>query len=377
MGINGTLNTMSVSDLLQFLATGRKTGTLKFGRSNVVKEIYFEDGTIVGANTNDPKEYLGQVLIHYGKVDENQLQMAMEVQRKSGGRLGDIMVAQGFLTAEAVLEILRIRTLDIIYDLFIWEDAQFEFYDNERLPADLIRIQVQPTNVIMEGIYRMDELARYRTLIPSDRAVLEPGDSKVPSSQSNTEVRQLLDFVARRMSVAEICYHMHSSAFQVYAQLYELVGSGRARVAGELPKGFDVPEELQDLPESASELLWLARRELKDEHTERALPIIHRVLQIEPKNEDAKELLNQAEQRFIQTVYRQLSPYSVPRIAMDAEKMVEQQLGPQEAFVLSRINGEWNIESILSICPFREADSLRMIKSLLDTGIIAFSDTAK
>ena len=31
MGIRGTLNTMSVSDLLQFLASGRKTGTLKLG----------------------------------------------------------------------------------------------------------------------------------------------------------------------------------------------------------------------------------------------------------------------------------------------------------------------------------------------------------
>jgi hypothetical protein len=40
--------------------------------------------------------------------------------------------------------------------------------------------------------------------------------------------------------------------------------------------------------------------------------------------------------------------------------------------MLSRINGEWDIASILSICPFREADSLRMIKTLLDKGLIAF-----
>jgi hypothetical protein len=40
--------------------------------------------------------------------------------------------------------------------------------------------------------------------------------------------------------------------------------------------------------------------------------------------------------------------------------------------VLSRINGEWDVQSILSICPFREADSLSMIKKLLDKGIIGF-----
>jgi len=37
---------------------------------------------------------------------------------------------------------------------------------------------------------------------------------------------------------------------------------------------------------------------------------------------------------------------------------------------LSRINGSWDIQSILSICPFREADCLRMIKRLIDRKVI-------
>ncbi len=86
MGIRGTLNTMSVSDLLQFLASGRKTGTLKLGLGDIVKHIYLEDGIIVGSSSNDPKEYLGQVLLHYGKIDETQLQTAMEIQRQMNGR---------------------------------------------------------------------------------------------------------------------------------------------------------------------------------------------------------------------------------------------------------------------------------------------------
>jgi hypothetical protein len=44
MGIRGTLNTMSVADVLQFLAAGRKTGTLKIGRGSIIKQIYLEDG---------------------------------------------------------------------------------------------------------------------------------------------------------------------------------------------------------------------------------------------------------------------------------------------------------------------------------------------
>src|SRR5262245_29721675 len=240
MAIQGTLTTMSVADLLQFLAAGRKTGTLKLSHHKVAKGIFFENGVIVGSSTNDPKEYLGQVLIHYGKLNEAQLQAAMEEQRRTkSGRLGRVLIKQGVLSETEVADVLKIRTLDIIYDLFIWKEAHFEFIVDDPLPPDFTRIDVEPTLVIMEGVYRADELTRYRTLIPSDRTIMELGSGWTSSLSVGREIRQLLYFVEKRMSVAEICYNMHASVFDVYAQLYDLVNKGLAVVAGELPDIHD------------------------------------------------------------------------------------------------------------------------------------------
>src|SRR6267142_517221 len=204
MGIHGTLNTMSVSDLLQFLAEGRKTGTLKFGRGDIVKQIYLEGGSIVGSNSNDPREYLGQVLLHYGKIEESQLQAAMEIQRQSGGKLGMILSSRGFVSQDDVAEVLRTRTLEIIYDLFIWDEAHFEFFDDEPPPKELIRIRVEVTSVIMDGIYRIDEWARYRTVIPSERTFFEliPGWTH-SLGNANPETRQVLFHVEKRLTAAE------------------------------------------------------------------------------------------------------------------------------------------------------------------------------
>ncbi|PWT82825.1 MAG: hypothetical protein C5B44_01510 [Acidobacteria bacterium] len=371
MAIQGTLTTMSVPDLLQFLAVGKKTGTLKFMHQKVVKGIFFENGVIVGSSTNDPKEYLGQVLMHYGKLEEAQLQAAMEAQRKAGkGRLGQILIKQGVLKESEIVDILKIRTLDIIYDLFIWKEAHFEFIVDESLPPDFTRVEVEPTLVIMEGIYRADELTRYRTLIPSDRTVLELGSGWTSSLSVGKEIRQILYFVEKRMSVAEICYNMHASAFDVYAQLYDLVNKGLAVVAGELPEIPDPISDMPNLPEASAELLLLARQELTRNDAERAMSIIHTVLRREPKNSAAQTLMLEAESKFMRQVYSKLSPTAVPRLLVRPEDLSQEALGPQEGFVLSRINGEWDIQSILSICPFREADSLRMIKSMLDNGII-------
>ena len=371
MAIQGTLKTMSLVDLLQFLAAGRKSGTLKFDHGKITKQVYFKNGMIVGSKSNDPREYLGQVLLHYGKVDELQLKIARELQRTtSGAKLGEVLVEQGFLSEEDVLSVLKTRTLDAIYDLFVWTDGDFEFYDDDPLPEDLLLIEVEPTNVIMEGIYRIDEFARYHTLVPSDRSVLELNAGWTSSLKLGKEFRQILFFVEKRMSVAEICYHMHASAFHVYGQLYTLISEGIARVTGELPE--DSPalvKEVEDLPESVQEMVWSAERKL-DQDPDAALQILQKALQQQPNNPEAQALLPVAEEKFIKRVYETggLSPKSVPQLR--AVDLTAEQIDPQEGFVLSRINGSWDIQSILSICPFREADCLRMIKKLMERGIV-------
>jgi hypothetical protein len=421
---------MSVSDLLQFLAVSRKTGLLKFSHQKVLKGIYFENGVVVGSSTNDPKEYLGQVLMHYGKIDEAQLQAAMEIQRSEVGgqrsekgdqrsegggqsgavqspkskvqgqtqdqisdsksqisnsrsqisnskskrprRLGQILVADGILSEEQVSQLLEVRTLDIIYDLFLWKEGQFEFGSDNPLPPDFTRVHVEANRVVMEGIHRADEMARFRTLIPSDRTLLELGAGWTSSLPAGKATRQLLYFLEKRMSVAEICYNMHSSAFEVYAQLFELVTDGVVHVVGELPEAPDPLSQMPDLPDAAADLLLLARNDLNNGEAEKALSIIHTVLGRDPKNPAAHTLLAEAEKKFIAAVYSEMSPSWVPKVLVQFEELANKEIGSQEGFMLSRINGEWDIQSILSICPFREADSLSLIKKLWDNGIIGF-----
>jgi hypothetical protein len=374
MAIQGTLKTMSLVDLLQFLAAGRKSGTLKFDCGKITKQVYFRNGMIVGSKSNDPREYLGQVLLHYGKVDDAQLKAAREVQRTSGAKLGEVLVEQGFLTEDEVLEILKTRTLDAIYDLFMWTEGDFEFYEEDPSADELLLIEVEPTNVIMEGIYRIDEFARYRTLVPSDRAILELSAGWTSSLKLGKEFRQILFFVEKRMSVAEICYHMHASAFHVYGQLFTLISEGVARVAGERPaETAPASVDIEDLPESVTEMVWSAERKL-DSDPEAALQIIQAALQQEPNNPEAQTLLPVAEEKFVKHVYATsgLTPRSVPQLRISPAELTTLEIDPQEGFMLSRINGSWDIQSILSICPFREADCLRMIKNLRERGVIGF-----
>src|SRR5438552_11177013 len=201
------------------------------------------------------------------------------------------------------MEVLRTRTLEIIYDLFIWEEADFEFFDSEPLPDDLIRIQVDATSVIMDGIYRIDEWARYRRVIPSERTFFALNIGWTQSLEQSKEVREILYHVEKRMTAAEICYNMHTSLFHASALLFNLVEKGVIKVAGEAP-----PPEVQDLvalklPETVPELLKLARAEMKDNNIENALAIINSALDQDPKSNEANRLREDAEKRFIVNIH--------------------------------------------------------------------------
>jgi hypothetical protein len=374
MSIQGSLSTMSVADLLQFLAAGRKTGTLKIARGTIVKEIFLDDGVIVGSRSNDPKELIGQVLLHYGKIAEDQLQAAMEVHRQSGDKIGLVLAAKGFISSADVIYALRTRTLEIIYDLFIWEEAAFEFFDSEPLPHDLIRIRVEVTSVVMDGIYRIDEWARYREVIPSERTFFELAGGSASSVNDSKEIREALACVEKGMTATEICYNMHTSLFHGCALLFELIEKGVIKVAGEAE--IPEPDDVSPLasPRTVTELLALADSEMKANGIENALSLIHGALEQEPNNAEARRLCARAEELYVRYAYQNgLSPTSVPRLLESLDQLEQERLDPQEGFVLSRINGEWDVASIVSVCPFREADSLRMIRKLIADGVVGIA----
>src|SRR5688572_27934857 len=160
-------------------------------------------------------------------------------------------------------------------------------------------------------------MARYRSVVTSDRAVLELGSDWTASIKIGNDLRQILALVEKRMSVADICYHMHASPFHVYGLIFKLINQGFARVSDELPEPFSaIATDVDEMPEGVTEMVWSAERRLQDD-PDAALDILHRVLHEDPKNKRAQELLHEAEEQFIKHVYeRDLAPDDVPKIVM-------------------------------------------------------------
>ena len=60
----------------------------------------------------------------------------------------------------------------------------------------------------------------------------------------------------------------------------------------------------------------------------------------------------------------------IPVVTVGSVALTQHAFDPQEGFLLSRINGEWSVRSILKLCPLPEERALEIIGRLLDRRVI-------
>src|SRR6185503_8970461 len=131
MSLSGNLRTMELSEILQWISSGHKTGTLHLERRSVQKKIVFRKGVIYTSWSNDPRESLGQFLVRDGWISEEQLFRALLQQEQEGSLLGAILVGTGILTEDALRRSLQLKAEETIYDLFLWPEGRFDFKEGE------------------------------------------------------------------------------------------------------------------------------------------------------------------------------------------------------------------------------------------------------
>jgi hypothetical protein len=361
MSLSGNLRTMELSEILQWISSGHKTGTLYLERRSVQKRIIFRKGIIYTSWSNDPRESLGQFLVRDGWISEEQLFRALLQQEEEGALLGAILVSTGILSEEALRQSLQQKAEETIYDLFLWPEGRFEFKEGQ-LPT-LIEINMEVTGVILEGIRRVDEWARIREAFGSSLASFEVKNGG--TRPSDPAEARALELAAAGRSLAEIALDMHRSEFDAASLLFTLHERGLVAAA---PGASEVPA---DLVGTIHDLLAAGAKRLEERRYEEALAAYEEVLAMDRLNQNAKKgLIAVVEARGRERTLRKVPLEKVPVLCVDMAELTRQNFDAQEGFVLSRVNGEWDVRSILKLCPMGEDAALLIVSRLLERKVI-------
>lgn len=436
MAITGNLRTMQLSELLQWLSMGQKTGTLVVRGTAGEKRIYFQNGRIISSSSTLEREYLGHFLVAFGHITEEELTRAMEVQEESKILLGKILVMIGAINEDDLTHLIRLKASETIYDIFLWTEGAFEFIDGEIPKMPMVPISIDVTGIVMEGLRRYDEWARIRTKIRSLReipAIVAPIDAEDLDERDRILVRT----IDGQRSIDEIAQATHNPDFHVAKLVFDLVESGHAEIVAE--RAEEIAEPLDLSPEDPYETVFedAASSPFDSQPFDDTLTAAEPEPPVKPAAKDFSRFLKrgpdssttsseslggrgaasaaptpppmpsppppaisnlpvpspaamptQISMRAVAApppapappppdsapppARPQIPPGSVPVLMKPMEELMAWSFTPNEAFVISRINGYWDVRSIAKISPFPELEVLLVFQKLHTGGVIAW-----
>ncbi len=409
MSLSGTLSTMPLPDLLQWLATAGKTGILQIERQKVGKWIQFAAGRVVGCSTDDPPQRLGQYLLSREMITESQLVEALALQEASGQHLGATLVDMGVLAPGDVSAHLEGKAEETIYSLFDWNDGVFRYADGvpeahrNHFPVDL-----QVEDILLRGLKRFDEMKRIREVFPNSGMVLRYTElPPSPEIFQNKMARTMYAAIDGERSIADILLHLHASEYLVYKFLFELRRKGFIDIAPSKPTAGKVAPsrspatQAEPVTASASEPASAAaaavavaappavatpvgelgaqlaevRSVIESGQIDEALDTLDALYREHPEDDGLTRLRAEAEATFVERTYRHaVPPDKIPVLKQAIETLSADLLSPHDFFLLSRIDGTWDVKSIIQVAPVREVEALRTLKRMRERGVIELTD---
>jgi eukaryotic-like serine/threonine-protein kinase len=143
------------------LAVRRETGVLSLRDGARKKRIFFVEGSPECVTSTDKNELLGEFLIERGQVLRMEVEMALAMLPRFGGRLGDALVGIGVLRPMELFRAIHEQTQERLVDVFRWKSAEMSFARGVRSQEETFPLGVDTCELIGRGIrhgYGYEEL---------------------------------------------------------------------------------------------------------------------------------------------------------------------------------------------------------------------------
>jgi hypothetical protein len=358
---------MPFADLLQWVSQSRKTGTLSVEGDPFNKKIYFRDGLVAAASSENPKEFLGYYLVGWEYIGDEELQELLDMQDQYGTLLGELLVIVGRLSREELQHILQVKTEETIYELFLWSEGDFRFLENI-LPAKKFQPLNLPVEMItLEGVRRMDEWARCRESIPDESWIPKVVRAVNVKELGETELKILREINGSN-SIERVALNCRLAFFHVLMFVFQGMRHGLFEVGAPTDVGRSIP----GFSEGAWRTLVRQVEEIMGDGD--LLSAYQRLREIREKYSDQREVKEKADAvlRKIEAEVRKLNltESAVLELAIPTSELTSLHCSPQEGFLLSRINGAYSLGEILKMIPGSDIENRLLLHAFMERGVV-------
>lgn len=230
MALKGDLASVDLAQVFQMLSLNQKVGILGIDAVRSSRALYFDQrGVTIFFDEAAMQERLINRAESRSMIDAAAIQDAEAHSARSGQTVFESLLAGGYLADDVADQLLRDELEEDIYDIFFWQRAQFEFYENAvQLPTGALikddRHYFSVDSVIMEAARRIDEWAFIHQRVKSGFDVFR-ALAVDPSPLEDTDLR-MFELCDGTRNVARLIDMTGLPRFQVFKSIAVLHEGG-------------------------------------------------------------------------------------------------------------------------------------------------------
>jgi tetratricopeptide (TPR) repeat protein len=366
---------MPLSDLLGWVKTTLRSGSLLVTRDGNEWELVLTNGRVTGYGGPELRDNLGQIIVTSGLLTEEDLRQAYQLQREHGGSLQQVLLGAGMLNREQLQECLTELACESIYDLFLELPGDF-IYSEQKSPVlelelddigDHLPLDLDVNHLLMEGATRQDEWKHVRERFPRDDIGVEIVDANLgPIESLAVRERRILASLESGQSLTDICLELRAPIASVLRALAELEKKGAVRIHETAREPATAPDagKVEQLVDQASVLRQAGQYD-------EAIALLEVAIRMRPDHAEARHALRESLECQIQELYTALPPVKVPTVVVDEERISRLRLRPEERFLVDRLGAGMDVGSLIMVSSMNERETLKTLRRLLHGGIIA------
>lgn len=368
MSLRGSIATMPVEDVFDWAARRRVTGRLVVERDDLVRTFWLSAGVAVWETSNAPEEQLGQILLRSGLVDEQVLSDALDARTHENVAFGKILVMVGAVAEPHLVAILTIKVREALCEVAAWDDGMFDFDPGDIPAPNRIPVSVALPPCLDLARARHARWHAIRAAIPDDATsfLVDNPSGVVIGATGRVDGPRLLAVLEQGGTAGDAIASLAGERFATLDVLTDLLGVGAIRID---------TSRRRDLARASPETIARAiHARLAEGDRAGALVVASQALAARPGDADVRRLYKEAERARVTEVARSLlSRHQVPRLRRSPAELDALELSDVERRLAHRVDGRWDLLSLVRSSPFGEVPTLLAFATLAERGIIALS----
>lgn len=219
---SGALTPSALPSLIHSLFANQATGLLTLRDGDLQKTVYVQEGDLVFAQSTDPDDRLGELLMRKGVLSIRGLEHYSHAVKNAGRRLGGFLIERGLITPVELIDGVQEQVRRIILSLFDWTRGEYSFRRGPLPTREVITLKMNTLEILWNGMHRIQSWSRISEAVGGLESVyqtVEGAEEKLNLPISDREAN-LLRFCANPVSVGEICDTLPGNNFELCRTLW-------------------------------------------------------------------------------------------------------------------------------------------------------------